>query len=62
MHHHQEIKTVYYCISCYALVVLAVVVCSWVVSCVHCNLHIVHGLVLPDDGHSDAPKHVEIEV
>jgi len=27
---------VYYCIWCSALVVLAVVVWSWVVSCVHC--------------------------
>jgi len=34
--HHQEKKTVYYCIWCSALVVLAVVVCSWAVSCVHC--------------------------
>jgi len=34
--HHQENKTVYYCICCSALVVLAVVVWSWVVSCVHC--------------------------
>ena len=25
-----------YCILCSALVVLAVVVCSWVISCVHC--------------------------
>ena len=29
--HHQENKTVYYCIWCSALVVW-----SWVVSCVHC--------------------------
>jgi len=28
---------VYYCIWCSALVVLAVVVWSWVVSCVHCS-------------------------
>ena len=34
--HPQEKKTVYYYIWCSALVVLAVVVCSWVVSCVHC--------------------------
>ena len=34
--HHQENKTVYYCIRCSALVVLAVVVCSWAISCVHC--------------------------
>ena len=34
--HHQENKTVYYCIWCSELVVLAVVVWSWVVSCVHC--------------------------
>jgi len=27
---------VYYCICCSALVVLAVVVWSWVVNCVHC--------------------------
>jgi len=27
---------VYYCIWCSALVVLAVVVWSWVISCVHC--------------------------
>jgi len=38
---------IYYCMWCSALVVLAVVVCSWVVSCVHCvklnsNLHTVH--------------------
>ena len=26
----------YYCIWCYVLVVLVVVVCSWVVRCVHC--------------------------
>ena len=35
----------YYRVSCSALVVLAVVVWSWVVSCVHClnsNLHTVH--------------------
>ena len=29
-------KAVYFCIWCSALVVLAVVVCSWAVSCVHC--------------------------
>ena len=29
-------KTVYYCVWCSALVVLAVVVWSWVVSCAHC--------------------------
>ena len=34
--HHQENKTEYYCIWCSALVVLAVVVWSCVVSCVHC--------------------------
>jgi len=34
--HHQEIKAVYYCIWCSALVVLSVVVWSWVVSYVHC--------------------------
>jgi len=34
--HHQENKTVHYCIWCSALVVLAVVVWSWVISCVHC--------------------------
>ena len=28
--HHQENKTVYYCIWCSVLVVLAVVMCSWV--------------------------------
>jgi len=33
--HHQENKTVYYCIWCSALVVLTVVVWSWFVSCVH---------------------------
>ena len=37
--HHQEIKTVCYCIWCSAMVVLAVVVCSWVVSCVHSSAH-----------------------
>jgi len=45
--HHQEIKTVCYCIWCSALVVLAVVVCSWVVSCVHSSAHsctVVHSL------------------
>ena len=40
--HHQESKTVYYHIWCSALVVLAVVVCSWVVSCVHCVKVTVH--------------------
>ena len=35
--HHHENQTMYYCIWCYALVVLAVVVCSWVVSCVQCT-------------------------
>ena len=35
--HYQENKTVYYCIWCSALVVLAVVVWSWVVSCVQCG-------------------------
>jgi len=34
--HHQENKTVYYCIWCSALVVLVMVVWSWVVRCVHC--------------------------
>ena len=34
--HHQENKNVYSCIWCSALVVLAVVVWRWVVSCVHC--------------------------
>jgi hypothetical protein len=34
--HLQENKTVYYRIWCSALVVLAVVVWSWVVCCVHC--------------------------
>ena len=34
--HHQENKTVYYRVWCSALVVLAAVVWSWVVSCVHC--------------------------
>jgi len=34
--HHQENKTAYYRIWCSVLVVLAVVVWSWVVSCVHC--------------------------
>jgi len=45
--HHQENKTVYYCIWCSALVVLAVVVWSWVVSCVHCvkvTSHSAHSL------------------
>jgi len=40
--HHQENKTVYYRIWCSALVVLAVVVWSCVVSCVHSKLHTVH--------------------
>ena len=43
--HHQESKNVYYCIWCSALVMLAVVVCSWVVNCVYCvhsNLNTVH--------------------
>ena len=34
--HLQENKVVYYCIWCSALVVLAVVVCCWDASCVHC--------------------------
>ena len=48
--HHQENKTVYCSIWCSALVVLAVVVWSCILSCVHCvkvtvqnsNLHTVH--------------------
>ena len=34
--HHQENNTVYCCLWCSALVVLAVVVWSWVVRCLHC--------------------------
>ena len=48
--HHQENKTVYYYIWCSALVVLAVVVWSWVVSCVHIikllSQH-VSGIIMP---------------
>jgi len=63
--HRQENKTVYYCIWCSALVVLAVVVWSWVVNCVDCvKVHTVHTVqnticsstrsCSPDDGHNDA--------
>ena len=34
--HHQENKTMYYRMWCSARVVLAVIVWSWVASCVHC--------------------------
>jgi len=51
--HHQENKTVYFCIWCSALVVLAVVVYSWVVSCVHC----VKVTVLPNSAEHHTQKY-----
>jgi len=47
--HHQENKTVYYCMRCSAWVCrlwLAVVLWSCVVSCVHCVHAVGHGLIL----------------
>ena len=41
----------YYCIWCSALVVLAVVVCSWVVSCLHCvkvTVRLMMGIIMPE--------------
>jgi len=55
--HHQENKTVSYSIQCSALVVLAVVLWSCVVSCVHCvKVHTAHDAA-PQDHSQPQPTH-----
>jgi len=46
--HHQENKSVHCRIWCTALVVMAVVVCSWDANCVHCEGYFtVHTACIP---------------